>query len=152
MPRNDLIDRIHTATQPTISLDANYDSSSSFRLIQTMSDPDGDRTIDVDTEETIEKLMEILRPREQEVLALRFGLGGRERLSLTQVGRILEVSKERVRQIEERALKKLRASAPRAANFGRTPGDRNLKLVPLHRQRIVSAWSFRTSIKPGPFN
>jgi RNA polymerase primary sigma factor len=110
-PKNELIDRIHTATQPTISLDANYDSSSSYRLIQTMSDPDGDRTIDVDTEETIEKFMEILRPREQEVLALRFGLGGRERLSLTQVGRILQVSKERVRQIEERALKKLRASA-----------------------------------------
>jgi RNA polymerase primary sigma factor len=54
--------------------------------------------------------MQLLRPREQEVLALRFGLGGRERLSLTQVGKILEVSKERVRQIEERALKKLRAS------------------------------------------
>ena len=110
LPRRELIDRIHTATQPTISLDANYDSNSSFRLIQSMSAPEGDRTIDVDTEETIEKLMENLRPREQEVLALRFGLGGRERLSLTQVGRILEVSKERVRQIEDRALTKLRTS------------------------------------------
>jgi RNA polymerase primary sigma factor len=111
LPRNKLIDRIHTATQPAISLDANYDSSSSFRLIQSMSDPEGDRTIDIDTEETIEKLMNNLRPREQEVLALRFGLGGRERLSLAQAGRILAVSKERVRQIEERALTKLRSSA-----------------------------------------
>jgi RNA polymerase primary sigma factor len=110
-PRRELIDRIHTATQPAISLDANYSASSGFRLIQSMSDREGDRTIDVDTEETIEKLMENLRPREQEVLALRFGLGGRERLSLTQVGRILEVSKERVRQIEARALTKLRTSA-----------------------------------------
>ena len=48
--------------------------------------------------------MQLLRPREQEVLTLRFGLAGRERLSLTQVGKILAVSKERVRQIEERAL------------------------------------------------
>ena len=53
--------------------------------------------------------MEVLRPREQEVLSLRFGLGGRERLSLSQVGRLLEVSKERVRQIQDRALEKLRA-------------------------------------------
>jgi RNA polymerase primary sigma factor len=110
LPKNHLIERIHTATQPTISLDANYDSSSSFSLIQTMSDSDGDRTTDIDIEETIEKLMQRLRPREREVLALRFGLGGRDRQSLTQVGRILEVSKERVRQIEERALKKLRIS------------------------------------------
>ena len=111
-PRSDLIDRIHTATQPTISLDATYGSGSDsgFSLMQTMCDPDGDRTIEVDTDETIEKLMQLLRPREQQVLSLRFGLGGQERLSLTQVGKILSVSKERVRQIEERAIKKLRAS------------------------------------------
>ena len=113
----DLIDRIHTATQPTISLDATYDSGSGsgFRLIEMMHDPDGDRTIDVDTDENIEKLMQLLRPREQQVLALRFGLAGQERLSLTQVGKILAVSKERVRQIEERAIKKLRASVEKAA-------------------------------------
>ncbi len=109
-PKNDLIERIHAATKPTISLDAVCGSSSRFSLIQTMCDPDGDRTIEIDTEETIEKLMQLLRPREQEVLTLRFGLAGQERLSLTQVGKILAVSKERVRQIEERALKKLRAS------------------------------------------
>ncbi len=51
--------------------------------------------------------MQFLGPREQQVLSLRFGLAGQERLSLTQVGKILAVSKERVRQIEERALKKL---------------------------------------------
>jgi RNA polymerase primary sigma factor len=55
--------------------------------------------------------MEVLRPREQEVVSLRFGLGGRERLSLSQVGRLLDVSKERVRQIEDRALEKLKARA-----------------------------------------
>ena len=59
------------------------------------------------------KLMQVLRPREQQVLSLRFGLGGRERLSLSQVGNVLDVSKERVRQIEDRALQKLRASAER---------------------------------------
>ncbi len=81
------------------------------RLLQTISDPDGDRTSQVDTDEAVSRLMEVLRPREQEVLALRFGLGGRERLSLSQVGRLLDVSKERVRQIEDRALEKLKVRA-----------------------------------------
>ncbi|WP_435015428.1 sigma-70 family RNA polymerase sigma factor [Tundrisphaera sp. TA3] len=105
------IRHIHTATRPTISLDATIDSDSSFNLMQTMSDPEGDRTSDIDMDETVGKMMESLRPREQQVLALRFGLGGEARLSLSQVGKVLEVSKERVRQIQDRALQKLRQVA-----------------------------------------
>lgn len=108
---SEMIHRIHTATRPTVSLDAAFETDSSFSLLQTMSDPEGDRTGDVDTDETITKLMQALRPREQEVLALRFGLGGKSRLSLSQVGKVMEVSKERVRQIQDRALQKLKASA-----------------------------------------
>ncbi len=107
---SEMINRIHTATRPTVSLDASFDPWSNFSLIQTMSDSETDPATDVDNDETVEKLMQVLRPREQQVVSLRFGLGGHERLSLTQVGEILEVSKERVRQIEERALKKLRTS------------------------------------------
>ena len=108
---SETIRHIHTATRPTISLDATLDSDSNFNLMQTMSDPEGDRTADVDMDETVGKMMEALRPREQQVLALRFGLGGASRLSLSQVGKVLEVSKERVRQIQDRALQKLRAVA-----------------------------------------
>ncbi len=106
---SEMIQRIHTATRPTVSLDATLDSDSSFNLLQTMSDPEGDRTGDVDMDETVGKMMDALRPREQQVLELRFGLGGKNRLSLSQVGKVLEVSKERVRQIQDRALEKLRA-------------------------------------------
>jgi RNA polymerase primary sigma factor len=108
---SEMIDRIHTATRPTISLDAAFDPESNFSLLQTMSDPEGDRTADVDTDEAVKKLIRSLRPREQEVLSLRFGLQGRDRLSLSQVGRVLHVSKERVRQIQDRALQKLRQIA-----------------------------------------
>ena len=108
---SEMIHRIHTATRPTVSLDASFDSGSTFSLMQTMTDPEGDRTEDVDMDETVTKLMQALRPREQEVLALRFGLGGKEKLSLSQVGKVLEVSKERVRQIQDRALEKLRVVA-----------------------------------------
>ena len=106
---SEMIQRIHTATRPTVSLDATLDSDSSFNLLQIMSDPEGDRTGDVDMDETVGKMMDALRPREQQVLELRFGLGGKNRLSLSQVGKVLEVSKERVRQIQDRALEKLRA-------------------------------------------
>jgi RNA polymerase primary sigma factor len=104
-----IIPFIHAATRPAVSLDATRSIGAKFNLLQTISDPDGDHTAQVDTNEAISHLMEVLRPREQEVLALRFGLGGRGRLSLSQVGRLLDVSKERVRQIEDRALKKLKA-------------------------------------------
>ena len=62
-------------------------------------------------DEAIVKLMGTLRPREQEVLELRYGLSGKERLSLSQVGKVMSISKERVRQIQDRALTKLRAMA-----------------------------------------
>ena len=107
----EMIRRIHTATRPTISLDATIDSDSNFNLMQTMSDPEGDRTGEVDMDETVGKMMDVLRPREQQVLALRYGLAGKGKLSLSQVGKVLEVSKERVRQIQDRALEKLRAVA-----------------------------------------
>lgn len=107
----EMIHRIHAATRPTVSLDASSDDGSRFSLLQTMSDPEGDRTLDVDMDEAIAKLIDSLRPREQEVLALRFGLGGANRLSLSQVGKVLAVSKERVRQIQDRALEKLRLMA-----------------------------------------
>ena len=107
----EMIHRIHTATRPSISLDATFYQDSSFTLLQTMSDPDGDRTAEVDSDEAVQKLIRSLRPREQQVLSLRFGLGGREPLSLSQVGRLLSVSKERVRQIQDHALNKLRIMA-----------------------------------------
>ena len=52
-----------------------------------------------------------LTEREREVLSLRFGLGGRGCLSLSQVGKVLGVSKERIRQIQDRAIEKLRTLA-----------------------------------------
>ena len=110
-PSTEMIHRIHTATRPTVSLDASFDAETNFSLLQTMSDPEGDRTDDVDMDEAISRLLQGLRPREQEVLGLRFGLGGKPKLSLSQVGKVLGVSKERIRQIQDRALEKLRAVA-----------------------------------------
>jgi RNA polymerase primary sigma factor len=53
-------------------------------------------------------LLNVLGPQEREIVCLRYGLEGRERRSLEQMGRIFECPKERVRQIEARAMRKLR--------------------------------------------
>lgn len=111
----EMIRRIHAATRPTVSLDASLDSAGQFRLSQAMSDPEGDRTGEVETGEVIVRLLSQLPPREQQVLSLRFGLGGQPGLSLSQVGKVLDVSKERVRQLQERALAKLRDTADEGA-------------------------------------
>lgn len=104
----ELIQHIRNATRPSISLNAALDADGQFCLLQTMRDPTDHATDAVDTDETLQRLLGTLRPREQQVLALRFGLGGNPRLSLSQVGKTLAVSKERVRQIQDRALAKLR--------------------------------------------
>ena len=54
-------------------------------------------------------LLDDLPERERTVIRLRFGLGGEEPLTLEAVGKRLELSRERVRQIEAAGIKKLRA-------------------------------------------
>ena len=57
-------------------------------------------------------LIGALTDREQLILRLRYGLGGEEEHTLEQIGQSLGLSRERVRQLEARALKKLRDTLP----------------------------------------
>ncbi len=54
--------------------------------------------------------MGFLLPREKHVLCLRFGYEGQAQYSLSRAGKVPGVSKERIRQIQETALEKLRAA------------------------------------------
>jgi RNA polymerase nonessential primary-like sigma factor len=56
----------------------------------------------------LEKLMADLTPQQREVLALRFGLADGQAMTLAKIGDRLNISRERVRQIEREALSKLR--------------------------------------------
>ena len=60
----------------------------------------------------VRRAMRTLNPRLQKVLTLRFGLDGNEPLTLEQAGVQLGITRERVRQLETRALKAPRASSP----------------------------------------
>ena len=58
-------------------------------------------------ENDIEELLETLDAREADVIRLRYGLGKRTPMSLKELGNRLNLSKERIRQIEEKALSRL---------------------------------------------
>lgn len=59
-------------------------------------------------QETLSDVMSTLKPREQEVLKLRFGINDGKVRTLQEVGAMYGVTRERIRQIEEKALTKMR--------------------------------------------
>lgn len=66
--------------------------------------------------EITRQLLATLQPREEEILRLRFGLDGHSAETLENIGKTYNVSKERIRQIEKKALGKLR-NLKREVNF-----------------------------------
>jgi RNA polymerase primary sigma factor len=105
---------LQTATRTPVSLNAVLDDDSDFKLTEAMPDTSAQTAQENnERQEALNFLMESLRPRERKVLDLRFGLTGNGTHSLRQIGHMLRISKERVRQIQNRALEKLRANAER---------------------------------------
>lgn len=60
------------------------------------------------TREQISRVLTVLTPREEKVIRLRFGMGQEQSWTLEEIGRTMSVTRERIRQIEGVALKKLR--------------------------------------------
>ena len=58
--------------------------------------------------EQLALVMESLTPREREVITMRYGLDGEHVCTLDEIGRHYQLSRERIRQVEKQALKKLR--------------------------------------------
>ncbi len=70
-----------------------------------------DAAIGSDLRDTVSRLLGTLTPREERVLRMRFGIGTKSDRTLGEVGQQFSVTRERIRQIEARALRKLKHPA-----------------------------------------
>ena len=84
-------------------------------LLETESASPEETLMRESLQKDLQYLLSELTTREREVIQMRFGFGGEKPFSLAEIGRCLELSRERVRQIEAKALQKLRQ--PRRRNM-----------------------------------
>ncbi|MCC6765524.1 MAG: RNA polymerase sigma factor RpoD [Deltaproteobacteria bacterium] len=75
-----------------------------------------DAAMALSLEEQTRKVLATLTPREEQILRLRFGIGEKSDYTLEEVGQRFQVTRERIRQIEAKALRKLR-NPSRAKNL-----------------------------------
>ena len=67
-----------------------------------------ENTVDINLSETVRDVLAGLTPREAKVLRMRFGIDMNTDHTLEEVGKQFDVTRERIRQIEAKALRKLR--------------------------------------------
>jgi RNA polymerase sigma factor (sigma-70 family) len=103
-------DILHSLREP-VSLDAPRGEDSSLTVGDRITDPDArnanDDVVARNSALHLHQLLGGLSPREQLVLRRRFGLGGADEQTLEEIGRSLDLTRERVRQIIAQALDRL---------------------------------------------
>ncbi len=108
----DKIEEIRRISQDTTSIDSPLGDEGDGTIMDTIADP----SIMLPEEETYKKglktqllsILASLTPREQKVIRLRYGLDDGRPRTLEEVGHLFKVTRERIRQIEAKALRKLR--------------------------------------------
>jgi RNA polymerase sigma factor (sigma-70 family) len=94
-----------------LTLDDMSSSDDSPGLMRFIADPNApcplERTVDRELREKVEATLKVLMPREEEIVRLRFGIGREMPYTLEEIGLVMGLSRERVRQIEAGALKKV---------------------------------------------
>lgn len=100
-----------TMSRQPISLDVRIGDNQDTELQELLEDDKAspeDYTVHESLKQDIRTLLAELTPQQQEVITLRYGLNDGNELSLAKVGNRLNISRERVRQLEQQALKHLR--------------------------------------------
>ena len=108
----DQIEHILKMVRTPLSLDASLGEEDDAKLANFVEDENAVKPLDVCLEQDLanqtRRMLTRLKPREEAVLRLRFGIGGGQTMTLEQVGEMFQLTRERIRQIETAALKKLR--------------------------------------------
>jgi RNA polymerase primary sigma factor len=98
--------------QRVLSLDAKFGDEEENSLLEVMPDANTDSPDKMLLENSltteIREALQSLDDREQEVIRLYFGLTGQAEMTLEEIGLRFKLTRERVRQIKEKALRKLR--------------------------------------------
>ena len=99
-------------SQAHLSLDAPITPGEDNKLLDYLPDnlnpPPDEQTFEKALTEAVEESLASLKEREAKILRLYFGLDGEEAMTLEQIGALLGITRERVRQIKEKALSRLR--------------------------------------------
>lgn len=108
----DKVKEILKLSQETTSLDTTVDDDNVTRLSDLIKDETLEEPFEVvfsmALQETLGDVLEQLSEREMKIIQLRFGLTGEGPLTLEETGKLLGITRERVRQIQEKAIVKLR--------------------------------------------
>jgi RNA polymerase sigma factor (sigma-70 family) len=97
--------------QPLEAVSSDDDSPGLLRFVADPNAPSPlERTVDRELREKIKETLRVLNPREEEIIRLRFGIGREMPYTLEEIGRVMSLSRERVRQIEATALKKIQSA------------------------------------------
>jgi RNA polymerase primary sigma factor len=115
----DEVEQIRRSSQAPVSLekpvgDEEESEFGHFLTDENMPLPDEEAEVRM-RKETLGRILRTLPSRQRQVLELRFGLHGKNPCTLEEVGRTLNVTRERIRQIENQGLSKLRSLADAAA-------------------------------------
>ena len=109
------VEKVREAMQHTgrhLSMDAPFNEDDDNSLLDILPNEDGHSPDDMLLEESlkidIERALGMLHPREAEITRLYFGIGREHPLTLEEIGQRFNLTRERVRQIKEKALRKLR--------------------------------------------
>jgi len=104
--------RYRQASRAPVSLDAPLGDDENDRVSEVVADPNATLPSEQLTYESdnalVQEILATLPPREREILALRFGLADGQERTLEEVGERFGVTRERIRQIQEEALKTIR--------------------------------------------
>jgi RNA polymerase primary sigma factor len=110
---SDKIEKMQQVVKDSISLDASIDDQDSSLkdvIPNPLSPSPLDGVLKLQLYKVGHEALQTLSPREERILRLRFGIGVDAEYTLEEIGKEFGVTRERIRQIEEKALRKMRLS------------------------------------------